>query len=161
MMTIRLDGADRIVGRLAGFPTRARARLDPVISGLGEELLARVEDNLDGAVLQRRSGRLAAAQQARVESDAGAVSVAVGFDPGQVSYGAIQEFGGTTRAHLIEARRGFALAFTSRDRLVFARRVNHPGSVIPERSYLRSALAELASGGVADIAASIGAELEP
>ncbi len=110
------------------------------MTGLGTALAARVQDNLGGAVLARRSGRLAAAQETRIEAGGDAVSVSVGFDPGQVPYGAIQEFGGTTRAHLIAAKNAFALAFTAGDRLVFAKRVNHPGSRIPERSFLRSAL---------------------
>jgi hypothetical protein len=35
------------------------------------------------------------------------------------------------------------LAFIAGDGLHFARRVEHPGSLIPERSYLRSALADM------------------
>ena len=35
------------------------------------------------------------------------------------------------------------LAFVAGDRQHFARRVEHPGSLIPERSYLRSALADM------------------
>ena len=35
------------------------------------------------------------------------------------------------------------LAFVAGDGQHFARRVEHPGSLIPERSYLRSALADM------------------
>jgi hypothetical protein len=129
---------------LAGFEGRARERLGATMAQLGAALEGRVADNLDGAVLARRSGRLAAAQETRIAASGDAVSVSVGFDPGQVPYGAIQEFGGTTRAHLIAAKSAFALAFTVGDRLVFAKRVNHPGSRVPERSFLRSALARFA-----------------
>jgi phage gpG-like protein len=137
---------------LAGFEGRARERLGAAMTRLGAALEGRVQDNLDGAVLARRSGRLAAAQTTRVAADGDAVSVSVGFDPGQVPYGAIQEFGGTTRAHLIAAKSAFALAFTVGDRLVFAKRVNHPGSRIPQRSFLRSALA----GFAPDAAGTVG-----
>ena len=129
-------------------------------SSIGDDLEALVLDKLGGLVLQRRSGRLADAQQAIVTSDGGAVAVSVGFDPQLVPYGAIQEFGGTTRAHLIEAKRGFALAFTVGDRLVFAKRVQHPGSVLPERSFLRSSLAEMAGDGSDEIATSVREALD-
>ena len=143
---------------LGGFEARVRQRLGTTMARLGTALADRVQDNLNGAVLARRSGRLAAAQQMRLEADGDAVSVSVGFDPGEVPYGAIHEFGGTTRAHLIAAKSAFALAFTVGDRLVFARHVNHPGSHVPERSFLRSALAGFAPdarGAVGD--AVIGA----
>ncbi len=59
-----------------------------------------------------------------------------------VPYAKIHEFGGTTKPHVIMARNAKALAFIngSGDQ-VFARFVNHPGSVIPARPYLRPALA--------------------
>ena len=137
---------------LASFESRARERLGTTMAQLGTALEGRVQDNLGGAVLARRSGRLAAAQETRIVASGDAVSVSVGFDPGQVPYGAIQEFGGTTRAHLIAAKSAFALAFTVGDRLVFAKRVNHPGSRMPERSFLRSALA----GFAPDAAGTVG-----
>jgi phage gpG-like protein len=155
MITVSLVGADKIAARWASFDQRIKQGLEQAMTRLGDELEARVLDNLGGLVLQRRSGRLAAAQEAVVTSDAGAVSVGVGFDPSEVPYGAIQEYGGTTRAHLIAAKRGSALAFTVGDRLVFAKRVQHPGSVIPERSYLRAALADLAGEGSDEIASSV------
>lgn len=67
----------------------------------------------------------------------------------RLPYMAIHERGGRTRAHQIFPRRRQALHFFaaagSRGRLtayrgVFTRRVNHPGSRIPARSYLRRAL---------------------
>lgn len=154
MITMTLAGADKLAARWAGFDQRMRQGLEQAMARLGEDLASRVGDKLGGAVLQRRSGRLAAAQQAVVTSDGAAVAISVGFDPRQVPYGAIQEYGGTTRAHLIEAKGGRALTFTMGDRLVFAKRVQHPGSVIPERSFLRAALAEMAGAGSDAIAAT-------
>jgi hypothetical protein len=155
MITVSLTGADQIAARWASFDQRIRQGLEQAMTRLGDDLEARVLDNLSGLVLQQRSGRLAAAQEAVVTSDGGAVSVGVGFDPADVPYGAIQEYGGTTRAHLIAAKRGGALAFTVGGRLVFAKRVQHPGSVIPERSYLRAALADMAGEGSDQIASSV------
>jgi phage gpG-like protein len=64
-------------------------------------------------------------------------------------YAAIHEYGGTTRAHVIEARKAKALAFQMGGQTVFFKRVNHPGSHMPERSFLRSALEENA-GSIRD-----------
>jgi phage gpG-like protein len=155
MIGVTVLGADTVDARWAGFPERIRQGLEQTITRLGDDLEARVLDKLGGAVLQRRPGRLAAAQQAVVTSDGNAVSVGVGFDPQAVPYGAIQEFGGTTRAHLIAAKNGRALGFTVGDRLVFAKSVQHPGSAIPARSFLRAALAEMASDGSRALAASV------
>lgn len=157
MITLSLTGTDTLAARWASFDPRITQGLEQAMTRLGDALEALVLDNLGGLVLQRRSGRLAAAQQAVVTSAAGTVSVGVGFDPQEVPYGAIQEFGGTTRAHLIVAKSARALAFTVGDRLVFAKRVQHPGSVVPERSFLRAALAEMAGEGSDEIAASVRA----
>ena len=77
-----------------------------------------------GKILQR-SGRLAAS----ITPSSDGSSATVGTN---VVYAAIQQFGGTTRPHVIEPRFKKALAFGG----IFARRVNHPGSKIPARPYL-------------------------
>lgn len=79
----------------------------------------------------------------------GAWAVNVGTN---VEYAAIHEFGGKTPAHLIRARRGKALAFDwpnapaglkpGKDGKYYFRFVNHPGSLITARPYLRPALEE-------------------
>jgi phage gpG-like protein len=160
MISVTLAGGDQRAARWAGFSERIRQGLERVMQQIGNDLEARVLDTLCGSVLQRRSGRLAAAQLTIVTSGGGAVAVSVGFDPQLVPYGAIQEFGGTTRAHLIEAKRGVALAFTAGDRLALAKRVQHPGSVLPERSFLRSSLAELAGEGSDEVATSVREALD-
>lgn len=158
-MRLALMGADSEAARWSSFGDRLRHRLGPVMTRLGLALQGRVEDNLDGAVLRQRSGRLAAAQSLEVRSGEGAIDVSVGFDPAAMPYGAIHEFGGTTRAHLIEAKNARALALNLRGQLAFAKRVQHPGSLMPQRSFLRSALAGMASetGAVED---AVNAEIE-
>jgi len=72
----------------------------------------------------------------------------------EVPYAAIQEYGGVTSPHVIEAINGKALAFLSpsalglssgggSNALVMVKKVNHPGSRIPERTYARLALVQL------------------
>lgn len=49
-----------------------------------------------------------------------------------VEYAAIQNFGGTTKAHVINPRNGKVLAFDG----IVCRSVHHPGSKIPARPYM-------------------------
>ena len=48
----------------------------------------------------------------------------------------ILHFGGKTKPHVILPRRKKALAFQMAGKSVFAKRVNHPGSVFPARPYM-------------------------
>jgi HK97 gp10 family phage protein len=58
-----------------------------------------------------------------------------------VPYARIHEFGGTTKPHVIVPRNKKALKFKGAGGDdVFAKIVNHPGSKIPARPYLRPAL---------------------
>jgi len=52
-------------------------------------------------------------------------------------YGAIHEFGGTTEAHTITARPGHFLRFAVGGEVLYRRSVQHPGSTMPKRPYLR------------------------
>ena len=71
---------------------------------------------------------------------------------GDVKYAAIQEYGGKTAAHEILPAKAQALAFVADGAPRFARKVDHPGSLIPERSYLRSSLDEMSGEIVAALA---------
>jgi phage gpG-like protein len=77
-----------------------------------------------------------------VSTDADGVVASVGSE-GDVKYAAIQEYGGKTSAHEILPVKAQALAFVVGGVQRFARRVEHPGSLIPERSYLRSSLDDM------------------
>jgi phage gpG-like protein len=140
MIGLTITGADELAAKLDGAPGILAARLGEVMARLGQALYARVEENLSGAVLHARSGKLAASIAQQTDN----LSAAVGFDPDAVPYGAAQEFGAEIRAHLIEARNAKALAFVVGGRRVFAKRVMFPGAHLPERSFLRAALADLA-----------------
>lgn len=161
MIALGLASEARAVARLGGFSDRLHGRLRETVTRLGVALQAAAVANAAGGVLARRSGRLAQAIARRETEDAGIVSVAVGFDPARVPYGAIQEFGGTTRAHLIAAKRGRALAFSLGGQLVFARQVNHPGAHIPAHSFLRAALAALAPEARTAMSGAVAAAVRP
>ena len=104
------------------------------MAALQDDLLAKVEANLSGDVLQTRSGALKASISAALTADASRASVTVGS--AGVPYAAIQEYGGRTPPHDIVPVKSRALAFAGG----FAARVHHPGSTIPARSYLGAAL---------------------
>ena len=90
---------------------------------------------IDG-ILTVRSGKLRSSIHVTKK---GGGSVSVG--PGNLAYAAIHEFGGTTAARVIRARKGKALAFMGRDgNMVVRRSVNHPGSRMPKRPYMRPAI---------------------
>ena len=115
-----------------------------------------VADKLQGQVLKHRSGALGRSIQTNVtEIPAGATGEV--FSSGDVKYAAIHEFGGQTKPHIIEPKKAEALAFLVGGKTVFAKSVNHPGSTIPERSYLRSGLMDMSEEIVASIEAAAAA----
>ena len=108
---------------------------------------------LAGEALESRSGALAASIAAEVSGDGEDVAATVDSF-GDVKYAAIQEYGGKTGAHEILPSKASVLAFVTDGAMHFARRVEHPGSLIPERSYLRSSLDEMSAEIVAALAAA-------
>lgn len=155
MIQVTISAAD-VLGRLAALPPALASRLSTVVATLAQRLYDRVEDNLSGAVLQRRSGRLAAAINQTVDD----LTASVGFDPAAVPYGAAQEFGADLRAHLIAVKNARALSFVVAGKRVFAKHVMFPGAHLPERSFLRSALAALAPDIGAEIATAVAETVE-
>jgi phage gpG-like protein len=152
MMSIALDGADELRERFAGLPADMIASLSAKAAVLAQALAAKVKDDkLSGGVLNAASGALRASIFTEVGADASAVFASVA-STGDVKYAAIQEHGGKTAAHEIVAIKAKALAFANGGATAFARRVAHPGSAIPERSYLRSSLAEMADEILASLA---------
>ena len=93
---------------------------------------------------ERACGWLARSITNKVTYDADSVMARV-FSSGDVKYAAIHEFGGTTSPHVIEPKKASALAFVVGGKQVFARRVNHPGSKMPMRSFLRSSLHDMST----------------
>jgi len=143
MLTLGLAGADALDAQLGAFPAGLLADLAAKAAALADALAAKVrDDKLSGEVLNAASGNL----RASIVSDAGVDGKdAIGSvgSAGDVKYAAIQEYGGKTAAHEILPSKGEALAFLVGGALRFAKRVEHPGSMIPERSYLSSSLEDM------------------
>jgi phage gpG-like protein len=139
----QVDLRDDYSASLAGMPGRLRQALSSKANVLAVALEAKIQQKLAGGVLNTRSGALASSIIASVDESSAGVSVSIGTS-GDVKYAAIQEFGGTIPPHEIVPDKAKALAFAIGGKQVLAARVNLPAVTIPERSYLRSSLAEMA-----------------
>jgi phage gpG-like protein len=143
MFALQLNGIEDASARLEAYPAALAAALDAKASELTTALVDLVQnDKLSGGVLNLRSGALRDSIVASVSTDADGVLASVGSE-GDIKYAAIQEYGGKTSAHEILPVKAQALAFVAAGSQHFARRVEHPGSLIPERSYLRSSLDDM------------------
>ena len=130
-----------------------RQALETKAADLQERLLAKVEANLSGEVLQERSGALKASIVASLDTSGDTLAVSIASRG--VAYAAIQEHGGVTAPHDIVPVKARALAFAGAGGQVFARRVHHPGSRIPARPFLGSALEALHDDIVAGLKDSV------
>jgi phage gpG-like protein len=139
----QIELRDEFSASLAAMPDQVRQALSSKANVLAVALEAKIQQKLSGGVLNMRSGALASSIIATVEESAADVSVRIGTS-GDVKYAAIQEFGGTIPPHEIVPDKAKALAFVVGGKQVFAARVNLPAVTMPQRSYLRSSLAEMA-----------------
>jgi phage gpG-like protein len=139
----QVDVFDDYTATLAAMPDRVRQALSNKANVLAVALEAKVQQKLSGTVLNARSGALARSIIATVDESAADVAVRMGTS-GDVKYAAIHEFGGTIPPHQIVPNKAKALAFAIGGKQVFAARVNLPAVTMPERSYLRASLAEMA-----------------
>ena len=142
MFALEVRGLDETSARFDAYPAALQAALGAKASELATALADLVKNKLSGAVLNTSSGTLRDSIAASVTADSDRVLASVGSE-GDVKYAAIQEYGGKTSAHEILPVKGDVLAFVAGDGQHFARRIEHPGSVIPERSYLRSSLEDM------------------
>ena len=122
----------------------------PLIQGACQISMARLvialarkikEEKLSGHVLKNRTGTLRRSITAFPPLTSG--TVITGKVGTNVEYASIHEFGGKTPAHDILPKRGRALAFNWKGKDVVFAKVHHPGSVFPERSFMRTALNEM------------------
>jgi phage gpG-like protein len=121
---------DQVVLELQQLGDGARSRLNAAVGELAEAVQASVLAKLSGQVLNQRTGALAASLFSRVTDDASGVVGEVGVNR---PYARIHEYGG-----VIEPVNALALRFQINGQWVMVKRV-----VMPERSYLRSTLAEM------------------
>jgi phage gpG-like protein len=141
MLTLSLSGGAS--SALADMPARLRDALAETTNALAAELQAKIQQKLPGGVLNAKTGALARSIIATIEETDAGIGVTVASS-GDVKYAAIHEFGGVIPPHEIVPDKAKALAFLVGGKLAFAARVNLPAVAMPERSYMRSSLAEMA-----------------
>jgi phage gpG-like protein len=140
MLTIDVD-TRQIMARLSYMPDKLRAAFLKKTYALAEKLKSKVQQNLTNRLLNIRTGKLVRSIFEQVTNSVNEVSGRV-FSSG-LPYAAIQEFGGQTKAHVIEAINGKALAFNMGGKQVFFKRVHHPGSHIKGAHYMGEAFREM------------------
>lgn len=155
-LRIEIKGTEAVMAALSRKPVALRRAIGLGLRDGSKVVLRRATENLTGKVLNVKTGLLRRLQWV-ADVDAGVAQVGT-----NVEYAAIHEFGGKTRPHTIAAKHAGALAFAktslggsllirnrkgkvkqsdyNRGLLVIRQEVNHPGSVIPARPYLRPAL---------------------
>jgi phage gpG-like protein len=134
---------DTASAALAAMPERIRDALATKANALAAELQAKIQQKLSGEVLQMRSGALAGSIGVTIDDPSADVSVRITTST-DIKYAAIHEFGGTIPPHQIVPDKARALAFLVGGKQVFATRVQLPAVTMPERSYMRAALSEMA-----------------
>lgn len=148
IVSVKLIGLRELQAKLGKIPVVVQNRLRPFMAEATLNLKALVKSNIVQRF--RSTGPLYQSVKSKISEEPGKIEGRVYTDG--VTYAAIQEYGGTTPAHEILPVNGSVLAFMSpsgmgfssgggMNGMVFARRVMHPGSRIPERSYAREALA--------------------
>jgi len=134
---------DNYAEALAAMPERIRLALSNKANVLAAALRDKVQQKLSGGMLNAKSGALARSVIASVDDASTNVTARVATSG--VKYAAIHEFGGTIPPHELMPDKARALAFLAGGKQAFAARVNLPAVTMPERSYLRSSLAEMAA----------------
>lgn len=143
MLKLELVGDKQLVTKLDRMPRNITIQVTRRIHMLVQMLRNYIIRNkLSGQVLNHRTGGLWRSISTDTISEPSYIEGKV-FASADCAYAAIHEYGGKTKAHIIEAKKAKSLAFTgSSGSTVFAKRVNHPGSKMPERSFMRSSLTD-------------------
>jgi len=145
---------DQTSPALAAVPERIRDALSAKASALAATLQEKIARNLSGGVLNMKTGALAGSIGVTIDDSSADVSVRIATSP-DIKYAAIHEFGGTIPPHQIVPDKAKALAFLVGGKQAFAARVQIPAVTMPERSYMRSALAEMADAIRDEFAATV------
>src|ERR1700722_16346592 len=140
MLTIDVD-TRQIMARLSYMPDKLRAAFLKKTYALAEKLKSKVQQNLTNKLLHIRTGKLVRSIFQQVTNSTNEVLGRV-FSSG-LPYAKIQEFGGQTKAHIIEAVNGKALMFNMGGKQVFFKRVHHPGSNIKGAHYMGESFKEM------------------
>jgi phage gpG-like protein len=144
-INITVSGDKELIAKLDRMPLSVQASLYRKAWELALRLENWIKTNkLNGGVLNRITGRLARSIGSKVEQTTEKVIGRV-FQSSDVPYGGIHEWGGRIPAHIILPKKANVLKFAMGGETMYRMKVNHPGSTMPERSYMRSSLRDLSA----------------
>jgi phage gpG-like protein len=155
----KITGEGQVLTGLVRIEGEVEARVRASVARQTLELVRHVKENkLTGQVLKVRTGTLRRSIAHSLTTTSGAITGTVSTP---LVYAPIHEFGGTIPARIVEARRAQALKFTVGGKTLFRRAVSIPAVRMPERSFLRAALADRQAAIEADLqaAANVSANL--
>lgn len=138
-VTVEVRGLAEARATIQALPGTTQAAASRMAYRAGAVVLRLWKLHLSGPGGARSLGVRSGALRNSVRMEkTGAAEVTVGT---HLPYAAIHEFGGTTRPHVIRAKRANALRFVGSDGEVwYAKSVNHPGSKIPARPHREPAV---------------------
>ncbi|MGD0867882.1 MAG: hypothetical protein ABSA49_20290 [Rhizomicrobium sp.] len=142
-MTIEIQvDAARAAAKLAALPDKVRTGVRQAVQAGALSLLSKAQQKVSGDVLQVRSGSLLSSlRETGLSESADAISDGVAI---ALKYARIQEYGGRIEIPEIVPVNARALAFEYGGKVVFAMKAAAHVIEIPEHSFLRSSLAEIA-----------------
>lgn len=129
---------------LEAFKARIETGLGEIADLWGADTVGHIKEAYlsgprGGDKLAPVTGYLRSSIRHRVTQSKNSLQVKFGTD---VKYAAIHEFGGHTPAHVILPKKGGVLSFMMGGKRMFAKSVNHPGSKIPRRPFLRPGITD-------------------
>ena len=141
MIKAWIIGDAEVIAMLSQLGPKITDNVRTTTRSLTITLLRKVkEEKLNGQILKNKTGRLSRSVTDRYAESANAFSGEVFTN---VEYARIHEYGGQTKPHIILPKNKRALAFIMGGKDIVVKSVHHPGSKFPERSFMRSALAEM------------------
>jgi len=148
MLKVTVDD-HAVTAHLTALPEQIQSRLITTMYVLVEKLRSHiVEDKLLGQVLNRVTGALGQSIQQRVEINGHAITGIV-YSAGNLAYAPIHEYGLTVQRYMTEA---------------WGKPVKNPRDITvhyPERSFMRSSLADLKDEITSQISLAVGEGLKP
>ena len=148
---IEIEGASEFEQSMREKPDAIRSSVASAMREWAGELTNYISSvQLGGAVLNRKSGNLARSINPVDETGGNPMAAGASVSLHDAPYAGLQEFGGQTRPHEIVPVNAEYLSFWW-ERVgawVKTKHVNHPGSNMPERSFMRSGLEDMASSGI-------------
>jgi len=130
----KVVGGEQMVAKITSLRAAIREELEATVSKLGDDVLARVKAKLSGPVLKAPTGNLRGSINKLMENTGDSIKASIGTSTAVIPYARIHEYGG-----VITPKNGPYLRFKTPD----GKWHQVKSVTIPERSYLRSSLAEV------------------